>query len=763
MIIPTLLSITKGAFLTAGLIILLRLLLRNVLSAKAKYYLWLLLALRLMLPTLPQSPWSLMNLIPEAEPTTIQTEITEVTVPVAEPAPEAPIPDRVQAATVQTPAATTELYPEPEVSYSLTPESWVILIWIGGMVILLLGYIALYAITGLQLRHLPDCRDSETQEVFLTLKQDLGIRRNIRLAVGSGGMLGGILRPTIVLPAECYGQAAKPILLHELLHYQYKDLWIYLLLRLVTVVHWFNPLVWLCFHQARQDSEAACDQRVMDSGLVETIVYAQTLYREGVLSRRERMLMQTCFGRSGHNLRRRIAAISRYSGKHLWVTILSLCLAVVVCACTLTAEETDTTGTATAEPAGVEAPAPDPDLGLRDARLSLYAFDSDSTETTVFSTAQQIGFSIQAACDASAEKKTVETTYIIRDPAGEPVLTYGGSKTWPGDWTNLEHTGVLPEIPQTPGEYSFEVYFDNALIAEATFSVIAADEMDTFFAQFHELDQDSMMDYVEANPEVLRNGWSQLEINEAGLDDAGTGIFTKNGHQVLAIDAQNGILLLRVYCNDSRGVMAILKDSSRLINAPAGTVGSSGQTVDNICEDHKGLLAINGSAFLDDGNSLGSQLAGLAVCQGDVIGESLDGTYKRLELRDDGRMYIVDSTSAVAGNTLEACEFKPALIVDSQILVDETCGWTSPSPRTVIGQSAYLETMLVVIEGRMLDSPGCSVVDIAALMAEYGCAQALNLDGGTSSIMYYKGEFITRCSNTALPSGRSLPTAWVYQ
>ena len=222
-----------------------------------------------------------------------------------------------------------------------------------------------------------------------------------------------------------------------------------------------------------------------------------------------------------------------------------------------------------------------------------------------------------------------------------------------------------------------------------------------------------MLDYVAANPDAISNGWSQLEINEAGLDDAGTGIMTTNGHEVLAIDAPNGILLLRVYCENSRGVMAILKDSSRLINAPATTIGSSGQTVGTICEHRDGLVAINGSALLDDDNGSGGLIAGSAVCSGERLGESLDGTYKRLELRDDGRMYIMDATSAISNNTLEACEFKPALIIDGQILVDENCGWTSPSPRTAIGQSARLETMMVVIEGRMLDTPGSSVVDIA--------------------------------------------------
>jgi exopolysaccharide biosynthesis protein len=39
----------------------------------------------------------------------------------------------------------------------------------------------------------------------------------------------------------------------------------------------------------------------------------------------------------------------------------------------------------------------------------------------------------------------------------------------------------------------------------------------------------------------------------------------------------------------------------------------------------------------------------------------------------------------------------------------------------------------------------------------------MNLDGGTSAIMWYDGEYITKCSNQNLPEGRPLPTAFVYE
>lgn len=100
------------------------------------------------------------------------------------------------------------------------------------------------------------------------------------------------------------------------------------------------------------------------------------------------------------------------------------------------------------------------------------------------------------------------------------------------------------------------------------------------------------------------------------------------------------------------------------------------------------------------------------------------------------------------------------IIVDGEYIEND---WTSIQPRVVLGQTARLETMMVVVEGRLLDSFGCGLDEVGEVMLQYGCVQALNLDGGTSAIMYYDGEYITRCSNTALPEVRTLPTAWVYR
>ncbi len=306
-------------------------------------------------------------------------------------------------------------------------------------------------------------------------------------------------------------------------------------------------------------------------------------------------------------------------------------------------------------------------------------------------------------------------------------------------------------------------------------SLYGSEEEQLFFEYFHELDVKSAQEYFEDHPGVLENGYAYVDINEAGLNDGGTSIKTNQGDEVLAINAQEGILLIRIWLDGSvlgtsRGVLAICKDTSKLRLCSATTLPACGQTVETICKNNNGILAMTGSAFLDpNGLGSGGELSGLAVCSGKILGERLGYGYKRLELRDDDCMYIVDSNSSVASNTRDAVEMQPALIVDGQIVVDSNTLYNADAPRVALGQTSKMETMMLVLEGRfnkLTDnpmSPGCSVLYVAEKLAEYDCYQALNLDGGTSAMMYYDGENVVRCSNTAIINvGRAMPTVWVY-
>ena len=70
-------------------------------------------------------------------------------------------------------------------------------------------------------------------------------------------------------------------------------------------------------------------------------------------------------------------------------------------------------------------------------------------------------------------------------------------------------------------------------------------------------------------------------------------------------------------------------------------------------------------------------------------------------------------------------------------------------PRTAVGYRKNGELVLVVIDGRQVDSRGVDLMELAIIMKDLGCVEAINLDGGGSSAMVIDGKLINRPSGTS--------------
>lgn len=104
-----------------------------------------------------------------------------------------------------------------------------------------------------------------------------GVYRSDRLTCA---FVLGLFRPQIYLPAGLSPQQERYVLLHEKTHIKRCD-HVWKLLALVCLcLHWFDPLVWLCFALFCRDVELACDETVTAvlSG-EERCDYAETLLR----------------------------------------------------------------------------------------------------------------------------------------------------------------------------------------------------------------------------------------------------------------------------------------------------------------------------------------------------------------------------------------------------------------------------------------------------------------------------------------------------
>ena len=294
-----------------------------------------------------------------------------------------------------------------------------------------------------------------------------------------------------------------------------------------------------------------------------------------------------------------------------------------------------------------------------------------------------------------------------------------------------------------------------------------SEEQKAFYRLFYELDRDSTDAWFKAHPEVLSEGYENILVNETSLEREGTTIRTKLGEKVLAIDAKSQILILEVDADGSRGVLAIAKDPSMLRLCAASSLPYYGQTVGKIAKSNDGVLAMTGSGFIDEGGvGNGGELAGFARCSGkdyepqdDEHSYKNKWGYKRLELHEDNWLYLRDAFTDCSDNCTDAMEFQPGLLINGKKL--DPLGWTGIQPRACIGQSSRGEILMLCVEGRRLASPGCSVVVCADILLQHDGINAINCDGGTTAIMWYRGEPIMRCSNSSTPQGRYLPNAWV--
>lgn len=75
----------------------------------------------------------------------------------------------------------------------------------------------------------------------------------------------GIVRPKIYLPADMDENQEKFVLSHEYAHISRLDHIVKPLCLIITILHWFNPLVWIAFGLMTRDMELSCDEKVIQS------------------------------------------------------------------------------------------------------------------------------------------------------------------------------------------------------------------------------------------------------------------------------------------------------------------------------------------------------------------------------------------------------------------------------------------------------------------------------------------------------------------
>ncbi len=80
-------------------------------------------------------------------------------------------------------------------------------------------------------------------------------------------VVSGIANVRIIIPAflagNCSSKELEYVIIHELVHIKRHDNITKLLALLSLCIHWFNPLIWICFSLYQKDMEMSCDARVL--------------------------------------------------------------------------------------------------------------------------------------------------------------------------------------------------------------------------------------------------------------------------------------------------------------------------------------------------------------------------------------------------------------------------------------------------------------------------------------------------------------------
>ena len=137
------------------------------------------------------------------------------------------------------------------------------IVWIAGMVISFLFYLINFIIFKIKIKgHL----EKMNSKLFEQIKNELNIKRNVNLCKCSlinSPVFVGFVSPIILMPYTNYAdEELKLIYKHELTHFKRMDVWYKLILVIASVVHWFNPLVYLMRRYASKDIEYTCDDIV---------------------------------------------------------------------------------------------------------------------------------------------------------------------------------------------------------------------------------------------------------------------------------------------------------------------------------------------------------------------------------------------------------------------------------------------------------------------------------------------------------------------
>lgn len=277
---------------------------------------------------------------------------------------------------------------------------------------------------------------------------------------------------------------------------------------------------------------------------------------------------------------------------------------------------------------------------------------------------------------------------------------------------------------------------------------------DLFFSK----EEIAQMEHVEEAEELESTDTSLISISTTEPADGPAvdawGLCDEDG---------DGIILEQVRRTGFVGYMMVVLDPSRIMMGTPHTLGAGSMTVDQMCREYNCIGGINGGGFMDqNGSGDGSTPDGMVIVDG-VAKYANDQRYTTFVGFD--KNYIlhtgrITKDEAARREIQFGCSFGPVLVANGERNDDAVLN-SGVNPRTAIGQRQDGAVLLLVVDGRQAHSLGATYSDLADVMLHYGAVNACNLDGGSSTVMWYDGEWVN--SSASVVGVRPVPTAFLVK
>ena len=247
---------------------------------------------------------------------------------------------------------------------------------------------------------------------------------------------------------------------------------------------------------------------------------------------------------------------------------------------------------------------------------------------------------------------------------------------------------------------------------------------------------------------------------------------------------KNAIEIKEISGNTFFAKMLIINDPTRVKLATTYPWKEYGQELEKLVNQTDSIAGVNGGLYLSTGNK-GGQPLGVVVANGEIQYNKPNG-YAGLHLIgfDENNILRIESLEGKNQSQIEeliktekirdAVTFQEEssdannhfvkLIVNGEERAVDGKG-SGANPRTAIGQRADGTVLLLVTDGRGASGHlGATAADLIKIMKEYGAVNAANLDGGSSSSMYYNGKYeMSSVTFYYANSSWKLPTAFVVE